>query len=1128
MRKRPDGSWQYSPKDLTAWLEGDFAAWCEREAAERRGAGAGRSVPPSDSARQPDSTDDELELAARYGIAHEQAHLERLWGQHPELVSIDSESKSRFEETVAAMRRGAPIIYQGVLEHESWMGITDFLHRTDASSALGAWQYQPWDTKLARSAKPYYLLQLCTYADLLGSIQGVRPEQLGFVLGDGTSKHFRTDEFWHYYQRLRRRFVAFQEQWNADSGPPDPGADRSHGRWSDAAASWLAERDDLSLVAGMSRSQIVRLREAGIDTLAALGRHTDQGPKSIATATFARLREQAAMQLRTRAEATIAWQLREPDPAEPRRGFALLPPPSSLDVFYDIEGFPYAPNGLEYLQGAVTVEPGGALAFHDWWAHDDASEKRAFEEFIDWVWDRWTRDPSMHIYHYAAYEQTALKRLSTRYATREHEVDQFLRHGVLVDLLTVTRQGLTIGTPSYSLKDIEHLYMPPREGDVVSAGASVVEYQRWIDSGEPGEWQQSPILAAIRDYNRVDCESTAHLRDWLLARQREAGIEWHRGGAEEQPVTTREKDPEQVLAEALTQKATKLEGEAQRLTQLLAWLLEFHRRDDKPMWWRYFERLSKDEVELYDDPDCLAGLIRTETEPWADKKSLVYEYSFDPDQETRLHEGSKVHVVASELIGSEIHTMEPIAGRLTMRIGSKRALPDRCHLLPNEHVPAKPIPAAIEHYVREWSEGRVISAAVDDLLHRRLPRLHGRNGGTVVSDGGDLVAETITAVRAMDHTTLAIQGPPGTGKTTTAAKVIAALLDDGKRIGIVATGHAVVCNLLAKIVSVAPRHKSLLYKVGGDEAPLGVEHIDPKEATELVGSDPIVLGGTSWLFARPEMRGTLDYLFVDEAGQLSLANVVGSGLAADNLVLIGDQMQLAQVTQGEHPGESGYSCLQYLLQDHQTIPAELGVLLNQSYRMHPGICDFISDAYYEGRLSAAERTRGNRIEWSGAPAGVTFVPVTHEGRAQTSEEEVAVIRALVGDLVGKPATIEDAPRTLTLDDILIVAPFNAQVRALKLAIPGGRIGTVDKFQGQEAPAVIVSMTASTLDDAPRGAGFLLSPNRLNVAISRAQALAIVVGSPALGDVRVRSVEEMRLVNGWCRVEAHGPGVALSP
>ncbi len=290
-----------------------------------------------------------------------------------------------------------------------------------------------------------------------------------------------------------------------------------------------------------------------------------------------------------------------------------------------------------------------------------------------------------------------------------------------------------------------------------------------------------------------------------------------------------------------------------------------------------------------------------------------------------------------------------------------------------------------------------------------------------------------------------------------------------------------------------------------------------------------MIGGTAWLFARPDMANTLDYLFVEEAGQFALANVVAVAASAPNLILLGDQMQLAQPTQAVHPGESGLSALEYLLHGHATVPPELGIFLGRSYRMHPDICRVVSEAYYDDRLGSVPETAANRIIGAaatsiGVEAGVRFIPVEHDGCTDRSSQEVDEIEQLVAALLGCAVTVKgSAPRPMTIGDILIVAPFNVQMRALarRLSVrfgAGVRVGTVDKFQGQEAPVVIVSMCASTLDDAPRGPEFLLSPNRLNVAISRAQALAIVVGSPKLGDARVTSVKEMRLVSGWCRVE----------
>jgi uncharacterized protein len=324
--------------------------------------------------------------------------------------------------------------------------------------------------------------------------------------------------------------------------------------------------------------------------------------------------------------------------------------------------------------------------------------------------------------------------------------------------------------------------------------------------------------------------------------------------------------------------------------------------------------------------------------------------------------------------------------------------------------------------------------------------------------------------------------------------------------------------------------QATLYKVGDDDDDAlitsgEVLHIPSStDVAAVVGGTPIVVGGTAWVFSRPELQGRFDYLFIDEAGQTSLANAVAMGLSAANLILVGDQMQLGQPMQGSHPGETGLSCLEYALHGHATIPPDRGVLLDTSFRMHPVICRFISDAIYEGRLGSASDTANQRVLAADGlrvpqETGIAFLSVAHDGCAQSSDEEVDAIEELVRELVGRRfVDRKGASRPLTLDDVLLVAPFNMQVRRLRERLGNGaRVGSVDKFQGQQAPVVIVSMCASSLDEAHRGADFLLSPNRLNVAVTRAQALAVVVGSPGLMRTRCRTIDEMRLVNLLCRL-----------
>lgn len=1132
----PDGTFRYAPRDLVAYLEGDFAAWCERMHAERgRAGGAG---PAELEWVDPDEGDEERALAVRKGREHEQRFLQLLREQYPGMVEIVWDDPAGPELTLAAMQAGATVIYQAHLQADGWHGLPDFLFRCEGGCACGDYHYTPWDTKLARSAKPHFLIQLCGYADLLETLRGFRPGELVFVLGRGERQIFQTRQFFYYYRQLKRSFTGFQAQWDR-ARVPDPGLDRSWGRWEKTAEQCLNQSDHLSRVANITRGQIRRMEDAGIATLTSLaGCGSEQRPRKISSAVFERLRTQARLQLQSRRRREPLWQPRPPVPKEIRLGLAQLPPPSAGDVFFDMEGFPYAERGLEYLFGVVTVND-GAPTFHDWWAHNEKEERAAFEAFIDWLAARRRRDPSLHVYHYASYEESAVKRLMGKYATRETEVDDLLRNNVFVDLYRIVRQGFVIGTASYSLKDVEHLYLPERTGPVLSAGGSVVEYQRWLDSAESRTWRDSPILRGIRDYNRMDCESLLGLRGWLLDRRTESGTAFLPPTRATPPKEDADRTAAEDLAMRLRGRAVQPGHDAAsaRLDELIGYLVEFHRREEKPMWWRKFRRQEMTIEERYDAAECLADLIRTATPKRKIKNSWGLEYRWDPEQDTKLRAEDKCFVVGTDL-RCQIVAMDEDRGLVELKTTS--ALPDRLCLIPDEHVSAEPIKKAVFRYAAAWEAVRVASRAVDDLLCRRPPRISGHEGGALVRADDDLIARVSDLAARLDHTTLCIQGPPGTGKTYTAAAIIVHLLKEGGRVGVTAQSHKVILNLMDAVVVAMRRERvsARLYKVlGDDEEPLpaggAIQGLKSKDVADALGDGPILVGGTAWVFSREELAGRFDYLFIDEAGQVSLANAVAVGLSTRNLVLVGDQMQLAQPIQGSHPGDSGLSCLEYLLQKQATVGPDLGVFIGRSRRMHPDVCRWVSEAVYEGRLGHIPETERHRVirgkddTLVPAETGIVWVPVEHDDCTQSSAEECEAIEAIVAELLRRNVVDRDGrERRMTPDDILIVAPFNLQVRCLRDRLaPRIRIGSVDKFQGQEAAVVIVSLCASTLDEAPRGASFLLSPHRLNVAVSRARALAIVVGSPGLMDVRCRSVEEMRLVNLLCHLVEYSNDLA---
>lgn len=1123
------GQLVFSPHDLMAFQSDPLVAWLDRLHFElRRDPSCPFVLDLPREQFKPDEQDEEQQLVARVGLEHEADHARRLSRRLNLRVIADSEGSWR--QTLDAMAEGCPAIAGGQLRRGRLAGKPDFLVKSDAASRFGGWSYLPRDAKLARDPRPHHVVQLCAYAWMLEELQGVRPATIEFALGSKQVASLRTDRYFYVFLKLLEETLRFHDEFDPRK-PPDVGLARDFGRWRNVAALLLERCDHVRRTAGITLLQVRRLASAGVVTMQQLAQRRAPVPRLEPT-TLGRLRQQASLQLRSRDRDVPRFELAPPRRGDPRRGLALLPDPDSADLFFDMEGFPLEEGGLEYLFG-VAFRYRGELVFRDWWAHDEDGERSAFEQFIDFVHARWKRHRGLHVYHYAAYEPTALRRLMGKHASREEEVDALLRNRVFVDLYTVVRQGVRIGTPGYSLKDIEPLFAPPRGGTVKTAPGSMVAYQAWRDSGQPADWKRSAILKEIRDYNEFDCRSLLLLRDWLLALKP--------AGAAPPPVVepatakpARTPSRAAVLADEMLRElaAGRVRSPRQRL---LAYLLNFHWRELKPVFWQRFEWQGQTDEELADDINCLGGLRRTARPP----RDGAHQYAFDPSQDTKLEPGAHC-LVAANFRRCTLAKLDLDRGRCVVQLGDNRA-PARISLIPDELVEPTKQKAAVLRYVEAWRAGVSLSRAVDDLLDRRQPRVRGASGETLIDQARPLLPQLTDLVARLDRTTLCIQGPPGTGKTYCSGQVIAELLRRGKRVGVTALSHRAIFKALESVVA-AMAEKAIdapVLKVSGwsnadadAEHPLvhdgSIELISSRRAAALVGeAGPLVVGGTSFFFAREELLAALDYLFVDEAGQFSLADCVAVGLSAKNLVLVGDPQQLTQPTQGSHPGESGRSGLGYLLDGRATIPPGLGVLLDRTYRLHPRLCALVSRMTYDDRLTHDKITArrevrpGPRCRYLLRGSGVLFIPVEHVGNTQAAEEEIDVIERLVEELLRSCLVEGGQSRRLRLDDLLLVAPFNLQVSRLRRRLGNAaRVGSVDKFQGQEAPVVIVSMCSSTLEDTPRGADFLLSPNRLNVAISRAKCLAVVVASRRLLSPRCATLKQMEQINRLCWIEDH--------
>ncbi|MBV9439578.1 MAG: TM0106 family RecB-like putative nuclease [Candidatus Eremiobacteraeota bacterium] len=1107
---------------------------------------------------RPRGTSEQAELLARLGEEHERAYLQRLAREHRvvEIIRPGAGDRGALEtaaaETERRMAEGAEVIYQATFLHDGWLGHADFLRKVPGGAGRWAWHYEVEDTKLARRAEPYFLLQLCYYSEHVARIQGAAPEHAYLVLGDGTRHPFRVAEFDAYYRSVKRRFLAHVADPPSATYPfPNPHCGLCV--WNDACVVRRERDDHLSLVANITRLQTARLNDRGITTLAALGRAGEsERPPRMAVRTFETLRRQARLQdeqralLRAGAANPMRYEVLR-DGTEPKRGFCLLPEPSAGDVFFDIEGDPFyeVENGLEYLFG-VYVEP--ERRYHSFWGcdrdgsppRDRFAEKRAFEALIDFLVARRASWPEMHVYHYASYEPTALKRLAQRHATREAEVDRMLREGWLVDLYRVVRQSVAVGQPSYSIKKIEEYYGKRGEESNIKGGSeSVLRFEEWLTSRSSGGERDDTILADLESYNRYDCVSTHGLRAWLLELREEAAERFAADLPFLRPDETPLEEPSNDFADLKRDLDAAIPGDfdpdaaAPADRAKLLWnarqMLDYYHRELKPVYWQFYDRLAtyaEDPEALRDDGEALIEL-----EPDGDwtplKKSRLYPFRVPP-QFQKIKPGATAYDAATGLKTGVVESLEegdPF-GKLLLKRGQKfwdLRLPRA--IVVRDRVSTDALETALARFAIDLLGGATRYDAARAVLGRALPRFRARVTGDVIQPPAVDESSLLELCRALDRSYLFLQGPPGSGKTYFGARLIVGLLNDGKRIGITSQSHKAIHHLIDQVLCVADeRHVS----VRGFKrcSPGDPDKAHPLlETTEALGAcDGNLLTGTAWAFAPPEMDERLDYLFIDEAGQLALPTALAAMMSARNVVLLGDPLQLPHVSQARHPGNLGFSVLQHLLgEELRPVAADRGVLLTDSYRMHPDVCRFVSEMMYAGRLRAACGRERQRVDSPGLQGtGVRYVAVQHTGNRQRSVEEARLIAEQIALLArGTVTEVDGSVRPFGARDAIVVTPYNAQVQCIKreLELRGLgdiEVGTVDKFQGREAYVVFFSTAASSAEEASRGASFIFDRRRFNVAISRARALAVMVGSPALLVRRCGSIEEVRTASAVCR------------
>ncbi len=1064
-----------------------------------------------------------LQVLKEKGIEFEENHLKEIKNQGKIISEISTDDPHAEKHTIDAMKAGVDIIYQARLKEDGkWSGWADFLKKVEKPSDLGDWSYEVWDTKLANETKAGTILQIGLYSERVDQIQGTTPEYMGVVNPEGEER-YRYDEYAAYIRLVKRNLEdAIANEYETY---PEAVNHCDICKWWKNCNAVRRQDDHLTFVAGMGTSQIKEFKLHGItrlEELANLSLPVPFSPSKGVKETYNKLREQARLQHTSRQKEYEP--IYETLNIEEGKGLNKLPQPSLNDIYLDFEGDRMVePDGLEYMIGYVHKSE-----YHALWAKDEAEEKEIFEKFIDFAFKLKQEDPSLHIYHYAPYEVTAFKRLMGKYASRENEIDTFLRSDTFVDLYRIVRQSVRASVEKYSIKDMEVFFGYERMMDLRKLSSHKSQLELLLQTKNI-DILTNETKDAVQLYNQDDCESLVRLQEWLeeirakLVDKGENITRPEDGDGNAGDKITAHQERIKPIMDVLLDGVPPIKTDRSKVEQarfILAHMLDWYRREKKSFWWEFFRLKELPQDELLEERKAISFLEYTgNREP--EKRSVVDSYTF-PDQECDLRPGHSLEDQEGNKLGT-IHEID--GGKLGIKKGpSKKDLPHPAHVISLESVSSTGKEEAMIR-LAEW----VVDNGMDseDEKYRTTRQLFMNASPSLTeekADFEDIIDKTFDFAAKLDHSYLPVQGPPGAGKSFTGSHLIVRLAQQGKKIGITALSHKVITNLLTKISEVAKEKDfsiQMLQKTKPDlDNPSPWTVTNNEKEIQAAISDVDVIAGTSFMWSKPNYEDVVDYLFVDEAGQLSLIDTLVVSHCCSNLVLLGDPQQLKQPQKGVHPDGTEVSALEHVLQGEKTITNEQGVFLPETWRMHSSINKFVSKLFYEGRLLTKDHLDQQQIIGSKyAGAGLYLEEIEHSGNTNSSSEEVEKVVEIVEHLTSGDVEFinEKGEKTiLTVDQIKIITPYNAQVQAIKQRLHNLEVGTVDKFQGQEAPVIIYSVATSSIEEAPRGMDFLFSPYRFNVAVSRARTRFIMVANPAIFDAECKSPHQIKLANAFCR------------
>lgn len=1079
------------------------------------------------------SETDKIRLAK--GNEFEDEYLRELQKKYKKVIDLKKDKKSSKDEiakqTIKYMKEGYEVIRGGYFIDNNWKGEFDFLEiNRNIKSKLGDYSYEVLDTKNTTKVKPDHIFQVAIYAELLEKVQGIQSKNFYIVLKQMKKEGMKLNSVSDFVQMQKKKFEKFIET-DIDKVKPEKCSYCPRCPWEETCKNIWKEKDSLDQMWGMRKDTRKALQKLNIDTVLKLSEQKiDKVYGDINIETSRKFIKFAKLIVKERKTKKPEYELIE-DNEDLIKGLRRLPKPSKSDLFFDIESSQdYDEKGkLEYLFG-IYYEENNKTKYEILWSHNRKDEKKNLVKLFDFFDEHLKKYPDAFIYHYGNYETTALESLVSEYKVKEADLAHYLTKNKFLDLNTIAMQSMLV-TESYSIKDLEKYYDFKRTSDIKKGTVSEDYYNFWKQTGD------QKLLDEIEKYNKEDCASTAEFHKWLLSK-RDKNLPWFVPKIEELELRPRE-----ILMEEYSKKLRDAQIKNKDLQNIVSDILGFYYRSNKPKWRRYFDRKYQTHEVIQEDTECI-GNMRRNGKVETEKRSYVFTYKYD-EQDFKLKKGDTANIANSELVSQpsragKIISIDHHEHIIKISRATKSGyLPDIISIGPDGPAKIDLLEKSIFKFVDSLVEGENKYHAIQSILNKEIPRIKGIKQGEKIIKKNDYDNEIPEIISQLDNSYIYIQGPPGTGKTRQAANTILKLLKDGKKVGVTANSHKVIHNLIDRVIYFAKKDnfkfKGLHKHSARDEYTIYIEKdVNENEYINSV-SDSLdfnflyekknagLFSGTKYHFVHPVNEEKLDFLFIDEAGQFTIADVLSVGRVAKNIVLIGDQNQLGSPVEGVHPGESSKSILNFLLGDLETIPEDRGIFLDTTHRLHPKINEFISNNFYDGKLICHKDNKLRSINLSGHPIikseGIFYIQADHEGRSQKSIEETEIVKKLVKQFLGKDLLdSKGKKKKLDINDILVVSPYNAQTNFLSENLDkGAKVGTIDKFQGQEASITIISMTSSDADCLPRDLDFIFDKNRLNVALSRSQLISIVIFNPKLLDTYPTTKEQIILLNNFCKL-----------